>query len=502
MDVNLTISLMRGQMGVVIEKAVNAAVETVLGEMIRVVSLKFEQLRREMSAKEKENQDIRKMLETSRCQMKILRQKYISAVSVKEDRHAFVQQHRLTLGQFSVPTSTNTQHVPADPSRDQVPTVRRSSNTSTTSPSDFHPPAPLPVTAPVPITAPKPRTSEPVHTAKPQTVIHQEPTPTETYPNNEPHNQEVQGPAAHLGLKVETVNITVPENHDPLWGPTPQTSAEAEHTDLSDLNLLPVAQTSEALNPATSDCIAPPLKVKQEEAEVEIVEVKQEQVDPSTSEGPVIELQQDMGGAGMTMELPANKQCLQIPSSSVTEHSVFMGVTPSTYTQSQLAVAGTQRHMRPYCKDLTVYEDYKRKRNEVRKRSETRRRELEQSLPQALLADLVKERREKTRLRVARWRAKRKLQACLMAQTAHFNSTQVLYAQRNGRRRGVATMQQGNISLGAVQSESGVYTMPLQMGTSPLLTAQRLGMTEGQMQPGANAFLQQRTSATGSESYQ
>lgn len=147
-----------------------------------------------------------------------------------------------------------------------------------------------------------------------------------------------------------------------------------------------------------------------------------------------------------------------------------------------------------------LYEDYKRKRIEVRKRSETRRRELERTLPQALLADLVKERREKTRLRVARWRAKRKLQACLMAQAAQFNSAQALYTQRNFRRRGGAAPQQGGISLGTAQSETGVYTMPLQMGTSPLLAAQRLGMAEGQMQPGAS--VQQRTSAAGSETYQ
>lgn len=159
-----------------------------------------------------------------------------------------------------------------------------------------------------------------------------------------------------------------------------------------------------------------------------------------------------------------------------------------------------QRQMHPFCKDLMLYEDYKRKRIEVRKRSETRRRELERTLPQALLADLVKERREKTRLRVARWRAKRKLQACLMAQAAQFNSAQALYTQRNFRRRGGAAPQQGGISLGTAQSETGVYTMPLQMGTSPLLAAQRLGMAEGQMQSGVS--VQQRTSAAGSETYQ
>lgn len=85
MDVNLTISLIRGQMGTVIEKAVTVAVETVLGEMMKVVSIKFDEFRKEMNAKDKENENIRQMLEISRCQMKAMR-KYISGPSVKDGR--------------------------------------------------------------------------------------------------------------------------------------------------------------------------------------------------------------------------------------------------------------------------------------------------------------------------------------------------------------------------------------------------------------------------------
>ncbi|XP_068602839.1 uncharacterized protein si:ch211-67e16.4 [Brachionichthys hirsutus] len=66
--------------------------------------------------------------------------------------------------------------------------------------------------------------------------------------------------------------------------------------------------------------------------------------------------------------------------------------------------------VQPWTKDISLYEEYKMRRNELRRR---RRRELEKTLPQPLLAEMVRERREKTRLRVARWRAKRKLQACL-----------------------------------------------------------------------------------------
>lgn len=44
---------------------------------------------------------------------------------------------------------------------------------------------------------------------------------------------------------------------------------------------------------------------------------------------------------------------------------------------------------RPWTKDLTLYEEYKIRRNELRRRNLTRRRELEKTLPQPLLADMA-----------------------------------------------------------------------------------------------------------------
>lgn len=72
-------------MGVVIEKAVTVAVENVLGEMMKVVSIKFDEFRKEMNAKEKENENIRQMLDISRCQMRAMR-KYLSVSAAKDDR--------------------------------------------------------------------------------------------------------------------------------------------------------------------------------------------------------------------------------------------------------------------------------------------------------------------------------------------------------------------------------------------------------------------------------
>ncbi|CAL8338337.1 unnamed protein product [Boreogadus saida] len=88
MDVSIAVSLIRGQMGTVVEQAVNGAVETVLAEMLRIVGVKFEELKaqvaalqrdkaavqRENSLKEKENDKIRAMLRYTELKLKYYRQ--------------------------------------------------------------------------------------------------------------------------------------------------------------------------------------------------------------------------------------------------------------------------------------------------------------------------------------------------------------------------------------------------------------------------------------------
>ena len=88
MDVSIAVSLIRGQMGTVVERAVNGAVETVLAEMLRIVGVKFEELKaqvaalqrdmaavqREKSLKEKENDKIRAMLRYTELKLKYYRQ--------------------------------------------------------------------------------------------------------------------------------------------------------------------------------------------------------------------------------------------------------------------------------------------------------------------------------------------------------------------------------------------------------------------------------------------
>lgn len=179
MDVNLTISLMRGQMGAVIEKAVNVAVETVLGEMIRVVGLKFEEIKREMTAKEKENENIRRMLETSRCQMKTMR-KYISVLAVKDANHRLYQGD----GDMATSTGMHCRRVP----------------TSTVS-----------VCAKAPNPCPRPRVAEPAPVAGPSWVRHQMHMPKETLRNENHiadfHIEEIHGSSVNKGMKRQLINM-------------------------------------------------------------------------------------------------------------------------------------------------------------------------------------------------------------------------------------------------------------------------------------------------------
>lgn len=44
---------------------------------------------------------------------------------------------------------------------------------------------------------------------------------------------------------------------------------------------------------------------------------------------------------------------------------------------------------RPWSKELTLYEEYRKRRNELRRRNLNRRREFEKTLPQPLLADMA-----------------------------------------------------------------------------------------------------------------
>ncbi|XP_043104682.1 uncharacterized protein si:ch211-67e16.4 isoform X3 [Puntigrus tetrazona] len=327
MDVNLTISLMRGQMGAVIEKAVNVAVETVLGEMIRVVGLKFEEIKREMTAKEKENENIRRMLETSRCQMKTMR-KYISVLSAKDPNH------RLYQGDGDMATTSTGMH------------CRRGQTSNSPNP------------------CPRPRVSEPAPVAGPSWVRQQMLMSKETLRSEnhiaEVHIEETHGSSVH---KVENSSshlvdsqALLSETSDPIWGQNPLVSVETGHTDMPDSSVLSAPMMAdETVSSQTTSTVtfgAPSLKIKQEEAEVEIVCVKDEPAEAGSIprfEYSNADLHQPVGEPelGVSLDLPASFQALQSPSTSADlAIPAFISVDPSTYTVMAKTAAERQREYR------------------------------------------------------------------------------------------------------------------------------------------------------------
>lgn len=66
----------------------------------------------------------------------------------------------------------------------------------------------------------------------------------------------------------------------------------------------------------------------------------------------------------------------------------FLFFAPSDAT-SQLAASLPPGALQPWSKDLTFYDEFKLRRNELRRRNLSRQRELEKELPQPLLANLV-----------------------------------------------------------------------------------------------------------------
>lgn len=84
---------------------------------------------------------------------------------------------------------------------------------------------------------------------------------------------------------------------------------------------------------------------------------------------------------------PLNPQIPPPPCVSCGPSDVMPGLTFSL-----LSVApniAPHQAVRPRTKDLTLYEEYNIRRNELRQRNLNRRRELEKTLPQHVLADMV-----------------------------------------------------------------------------------------------------------------
>lgn len=143
----------------------------------------------------------------------------------------------------------------------------------------------------------------------------------------------VENSSAHL---VDSQAL-LSETSDPIWGQNPLASAETGHTDMPDLSAPIMADESvSSQTMSTLTFGAPSLKIKQEEAEVEIVCVKDEPAEAGSIprfEYSNAELHQPAGEPelGVSLDLPAAFQALQSPSTSADlAIPAFISVDPST----------------------------------------------------------------------------------------------------------------------------------------------------------------------------
>ncbi|KAJ8255188.1 hypothetical protein GJAV_G00202020 [Gymnothorax javanicus] len=442
MDVSLSVSLLRDQMGSVIEQAVTAAVEMVLGEMVKVVGCKLEECSKEMSAKEKENESIRQMLEISQNQMKTMR-KYLSAVIARDERQVFINQrnaqkenelhrtHRLATGQ--------TQHF-----RGMKRTVKGADGTLLMSEKAKKPFTPNPNVSP---------SEGSVQTAATRDVS----TPKSPSPH-----EVVQESATRLGREDKSIQcITLEASEvahrkgectvdpevrsgtegkedalEPVWSARPQSASQEDciETLNSDPQSLHETVNAAPANPSGSTVWDVPVRAKEEEAEIEIICIKEEPDElQSYSQNPP---SSPVLGDEQQESLQERTQPLNAEHGDKLSEASLAVVSSLMYqdAQRQQTMAQKQARWRHRMREQSLFEDLRHRKAELKRRSQHRRREREKSLPQPLLAALERERREKNRIRVARWRAKRKLQAGLVtsqpaAQFSYPPSAQTAHAQ-------------------------------------------------------------------------
>ncbi|XP_033984874.1 uncharacterized protein si:ch211-67e16.4 isoform X2 [Trematomus bernacchii] len=431
MDVSIAVSLIRGQMRAVVERAVNGAVETVLAEMLKVVGVKFEELKghvalmqrdvaslqREKAQKEKENENIRAKLRYTELKLKYYRQ------GVEEELEQRVSAS--TLGRIHPSIYLQAQRGGAGVSSTEI-----SPSCSITNPEG-------------PLSTSNQECSSPHSTSRRAigTLCHSDVgdlssdtsdlllpvslslnTPTESSQDSSTVFFPVERHVAH----------SKDQENDCKWTVTLQPHSEGGDAHLVPPPVQALEQQSAAGSPSphvstqadSSTLHSSASQVKQEEEEEEIC-IK---VEPEEEQDVMADLLLDCQLQQGHLPEPETQRSVTewsgLPESQRNNSAAYSSAGPCTDLMPQplssLQSMGYlpsgiphRQAVRPWTKDLSLYEDFKLRRNELRKRSINRRRELEKTLPQPMLADLVRERREKTRLRVARWRAKRKLQACV-----------------------------------------------------------------------------------------
>ncbi|XP_035531792.1 uncharacterized protein LOC118338623 isoform X2 [Morone saxatilis] len=453
MDVSIAVSLIRGQMGAVVERAVNVAVETVLAEMLKVVGVKFEELKaqlalmkrdvtalqREKALKEKENDNIRAKLRYTELKLKYYRQGVEEELQQRASASALVRIHPSTFQQAqrggAGVSSTETSPSCSTQTRSSEALLARSKQECTSPQSTSrhairvrcHSDAgaagsdPPDLLLPISITVNTPTESVDSSTvlfcpaeAAAQSKDEEQEGDCEWAVPLQPHAEGTDAIPAPPPLQVLTLD---PGEQQPVaCSLTPDVSPQAD---------------SSTLPPSAPQSWSSPVAMQVKQEVEEVICIKEEPEDEQEVMATLlVDCQVQQGHLPESEAQGSVTERSGLTESQRNHTTAFSSAGPSTYVMPQSAGSllsmvalpsgiAARQAVRPWTKDLSLYEEYKMRRNELRRRNLSRRRELEKTLPQPLLTDLVRERREKTRLRVARWRAKRKLQACL-------NQSQVL----------------------------------------------------------------------------
>ncbi|XP_061735470.1 uncharacterized protein LOC133538143 isoform X1 [Nerophis ophidion] len=435
MDIGIAVSLIRGQMGAVVERAVNVAVETVLAEMLKVVGVKFEELKaqlahtrqdvaalqREKALKEKENDNIRAKLRYTELKLKYYRQGVEEELQHRVSGSSALVRNlpsKLSPGQGGGAGVFSTGASPTCSSQTLTVDLAASSIRECTSPQSVS-----------------------QHTMTSAAIS----DPTDSLlAVSLPMSAE--SPGGSGGTTATPTSSTV--NTTGVCAGTLCATDQGVHGE-SDWDVVPPPQEAAVQQSSTSPTLADSsttqtlMTVKMEEEAGQVICIKEE---PEEEHEVISRLLLDNQLNCNQSEMSA-MQWEGLEAGHRKCSSSFSSAGPSSYAAPQPPMAalapGAPRQVArsPWTEGLSLYEEYKLRRNELRRRSLNRRRELEKTLPQPLLADLVRERREKTRLRVARWRAKRKLQACLnqvqvssdtSCQVTHWSSRRRAHVQTQG----------------------------------------------------------------------
>ncbi|XP_072253676.1 uncharacterized protein [Leuresthes tenuis] len=435
MDVSIAVSLIRGQMGTVVERAVNVAVETVLAEMLKVVGVKFEELKaqlvmmkrdmvalqREKTLKEKENDNIRAKLRYTELKLKYYRQGVEEELQQRASTSTLVRIHppalsRMQRGEAGVS--------PAEPScsaqrtagaalmrNSEVPECTSSKSPSRRAvrvrcPSDVAESDSSALLLPVTL-AVNPAADSVDSSAC--TVLF---CPTQRDAAQRKDDNQEDECKWSVTVRAPTVSMdaaVAPPPFQPLGVDAGQHSAS--------VSLSPRVSTQADSSMLPSSALEVKQEVQSRHPEEEVICIKEEpEEEQEVMATLVLDCQVQQGRPAESEGQRSVTERLRPAASQMNPNSAFSSAGPSSSLPSGVV---PHQVVRTWPKDLSLYEEYKLRRNELRRRNLNRRRELEKALPQPLLADLVRERREKTRLRVARWRARRKLQACLNQAQTH-----------------------------------------------------------------------------------